>query len=89
MATPLLIGSGMFAACVAIQVMSIVAILLYIKRRDRLGRFHDNLVEATGTLSGGMLIIFLGICSRSVCGPFCSSSSASLKATRPPSTTRW
>jgi voltage-gated potassium channel Kch len=57
---PLLIGSGIFVASVVIQVLAIVVSLGFLRRRDRLGKFDDNLVVATGALSGGMLIIFLG-----------------------------
>jgi voltage-gated potassium channel Kch len=56
----LLIGSGIFAATIVIQVVAIVLLLDFLRRRDRHGRFDDNLVVATGALSGGMLIIFVG-----------------------------
>jgi len=58
--TSLLIGSGIFGATVVIQVLAIVLLLDFLRRRDRLGKFDDNLVVATGALSGGMLIIFVG-----------------------------
>jgi len=56
----LLIGSGIFAASVVLQVLAIVIFVGFLRRRDRVGKFDDNLVVATGALSGGMLIIFLG-----------------------------
>ena len=50
----------MFAASVVIQVASIMVLIYFLERRDRLGRFDDNLMVATGALSGGMLIVFIG-----------------------------
>lgn len=60
MTIPLLIGSGILAASVAIQVLAILALLFFLRRRDRLGRLDENLRVATGALSGGMLILFIG-----------------------------
>lgn len=60
MTIPLLIGSGILAASVVIQVLAILALLFFLRRRDRLGRLDENLRAATGALSGGMLILFIG-----------------------------
>lgn len=60
MTAALLIGSGIFVATIVIQVLAIVFLLDFLRRRDRLGRFDDNLMVATGALSGAMLIIFVG-----------------------------
>ena len=60
MTTPLLIGSGIFTATVVIQALAIMALLDFLRRRMRLNRFHENLLVATGALSGGMLIVFVG-----------------------------
>jgi Ion channel len=57
---PLLIGSGIFTATVVIQALAIMALLDFLRRRMRLNRFHENLLVATGALSGGMLIVFVG-----------------------------
>jgi hypothetical protein len=58
--TPLLIGSGIFTVTVVIQALAIMALLDFLRRRMRLNRFHENLLVATGALSGGMLIVFVG-----------------------------
>jgi len=58
--TPLLIGSGIFTATVVIQALAIMAFLNFLRRRMRLNKFHENLWVATGALSGGMLIVFVG-----------------------------
>jgi hypothetical protein len=55
-----LIGSGIFTATVVIQALAIMALLDFLRRRMRLNRFHENLLVATGALSGGMLIVFVG-----------------------------
>ena len=60
MTTPLLIGSGIFTVTVVIQALAIMALLDFLRRRMRLNRFHENLLVATGALSGGMLIVFVG-----------------------------
>ena len=60
MTTPLLIGSGIFTATVVIQALAIIALVDFLRRRMRLNRFHENLLVATGALSGGMLIVFVG-----------------------------
>ena len=60
MTIPLLIGSGIFTATVVIQALAIMALLDFLRRRMRLNRFHENLLVATGALSGGMLIVFVG-----------------------------
>lgn len=60
MTVPLLIGSGIFTASVVIQVLAILALLNFLRRQDRLGRFDESLLAATGALSGGMLILFVG-----------------------------
>jgi len=57
---PLLIGSGIFTATVVIQALAIMALLDFLRRRMRLNKFHENLLVATGALSGGMLIVFVG-----------------------------
>jgi len=57
---PLLIGSGIFATSVVIQVLAILGLLYFLRRRDQLGKFDENLRVATGALSGGMLIVFVG-----------------------------
>ena len=61
MITPLLIGSGIFVATVVIQVLAIVTLLDFLRRRDQGGRFDKNLMVATGALSGGMLITGVGL----------------------------
>ena len=60
MTIPLLIGSGIFTATVVIQALAIMALLDFLRRRMRLNKFHENLWVATGALSGGMLIVFVG-----------------------------
>ena len=60
MTTPLLIGSGIFTATVVLQALAIMALLNFLRRRMRLNKFHENLWVATGALSGGMLIVFVG-----------------------------
>ena len=60
MTIPLLIGCGIFTATVVIQALAIVALLDFLRRRMRLNKFHENLLVATGALSGGMLIVFVG-----------------------------
>ena len=60
MTIPLLIGSGIFTATVVIQALAIIALLDFLRRRMRLNKFHENLLVATGALSGGMLIVFVG-----------------------------
>ena len=60
MTTPLLIGSGIFTATVVLQALAIMALLNFLRRRMRLNKFHENLLVATGALSGGMLIVFVG-----------------------------
>jgi hypothetical protein len=56
----LLIGSGIFATSVVIQVLALLGLLNFLRRRHRLGKFDENLRVATATLSGGMLILFFG-----------------------------
>jgi hypothetical protein len=58
---PLLIGSGIFALSVVIQVLAILGLLYFLRRRDQLGKFDENLRVATGALGGGMLILFVGL----------------------------
>ena len=60
MTIPLLIGSAIFAVSVVIQVLAILGLLNFLRRRDRLGKSNDNLRAATATLSGSMLILFVG-----------------------------
>ena len=60
MIAPLLIGSGIFALSVVIQVLALLGLLNFLRRRHRLGKFDENLRVATATLSGGMLILFFG-----------------------------
>ena len=60
MTGPLLVGTGIFAATVVIQVLAVLGLLTFLQRRDRLGRFDESLRVATGALSGGMLIVFVG-----------------------------
>ena len=60
MAVSLLLGSGIFAATVVIQVMAIVALVRFLQRRDRLGKFDGGVRVSTVALSGGMLIVFAG-----------------------------
>jgi cytosine/uracil/thiamine/allantoin permease len=57
---PLLIGSAIFAVSVVIQVLAILGLLKFLRRRDRLGKSDVNLRAATATLSGSMLILFVG-----------------------------
>ena len=61
MIVPLLIGSGIFATTVFIQVLAILGLLYFLRRRDQLGKFDENLRVATGALGGGMLILFVGL----------------------------
>ena len=60
MTVPLLLGSGIFATSVVVQVLAILGLLYFLRRRDQLGKFDENLRVATGALSGGMLIVFVG-----------------------------
>ena len=60
MILPLLIGSGIFATSVVVQILALLGLLHFLQRRQRLGRFDENLRVATGALSGGMLIVFVG-----------------------------
>jgi cytosine/uracil/thiamine/allantoin permease len=57
---PLLIGSAIFAVSVVIQVLAILGLLNFLRRRDRPGKSDVNLRAATATLSGSMLILFVG-----------------------------
>ena len=61
MIVPLLIGSGIFATSVVIQVLAILGLLHFLRARDQLGKFDENLRVATGALGGGMLILFVGL----------------------------
>ena len=61
MIVPLLIGTGIFATSVVIQVLAILGLLYFLRRRDQLGKFDENLRVATGALGGGMLILFVGL----------------------------
>ena len=60
MTIPLLIGSAIFAVSVVIQVLAILGLLNFLRRRDRPGKSDVNLRAATATLSGSMLILFVG-----------------------------
>lgn len=60
MTISILLGSAIFVASVGIQVMAILALVRFLQRRDRLGRFDDNLWVGGVALSGGMLIVFVG-----------------------------
>ena len=60
MTIPLLMGTAIFAVSVVIQVLAIVGLLFFLRHRDRLGRFDENLRVATGAVSWGMLILFVG-----------------------------
>jgi hypothetical protein len=57
---PLLIGSGIFAVSVVIQVLAVIGLLFFLRHRDRLGRFDESLIVATAALGWGMLILFAG-----------------------------
>ena len=56
----LLLGSVIFLASVGIQVMAIVGLVRFLERRDRLGKFDENLLVGGVALSGVMLIVFVG-----------------------------
>ena len=45
---------------VGIQVAAIVGLVRFLQRRNRLGKFHENLWVSAVALSGGMLIVFFG-----------------------------
>ena len=60
MIVPLLIGSGIFTTSVVIQVLAILGLVYFLRRRNRLGKFDENLRVATEALSLGMLILFVG-----------------------------
>lgn len=60
MAVPLLLGSGIFVATVVIQILAVTALLKFLQRRDRLGKFDGGAWVGTVALSGGMLIVFVG-----------------------------
>ena len=60
MIVPLLIGSGIFTTSVVIQVLAILGLVYFLRRRNRLGKFDENLRVATEALSLGMLILFIG-----------------------------
>ncbi len=60
MGISLLLGSAVFALGVVVQLIAIVALLRFLQRRDRLGRFAASLPISTGAISGAMLIVFAG-----------------------------
>lgn len=60
MTTTILLGTVLFAASVALQMLAILALARYLLRHERHGRLDLNLWYTTGIFSGGMLILFAG-----------------------------
>ena len=60
MGVELLLGSAVFALTVVVQVGAVMALLKFLKRRDRLGRLDFSFWYGTAALSGAMLIMFAG-----------------------------
>ena len=60
MGVELLLGSAVFALTVVVQVVAVMALVLFLKRRDRLGRLDFSFWYGTAALSGAMLILFAG-----------------------------
>ena len=60
MAVSILLGSTIYVVTVGIQVMAVLGLVRFLQRRNRLGKFHENLWFSTVALSGGMLIVFFG-----------------------------
>lgn len=60
MGIKLLLGAGVFALTVVVQVVAVMALVQFLKRRDRLGRLDFSLWYGTAALGGAMLIMFVG-----------------------------
>ena len=60
MATTLLLGSALFAATLAVQILAILALASYLIRLERSGRLTLNLWYTTGVFSACMLLLFAG-----------------------------
>ncbi len=60
MGKELLLGSAIFMLTVVIQVVAVMALVGFLKRRDRLGRLDSSFWYGTAALSGAMLIMFAG-----------------------------
>lgn len=60
MVIPLILGSAIFVATVAIQVVAVLGLVRFLQRRSRINKLHENLWVTTVALGGGMLIVFFG-----------------------------
>ncbi len=56
----LLLGSAVFALTVVVQVIAVMALVGFLKRRGRLDRLDFSFWYGTAALSGSMLILFAG-----------------------------
>jgi len=60
MGISILLGSGVFALGVVVQLIAIVALLRFLERRNRLDLLRGSLWTSVGAISGAMLIVFAG-----------------------------
>jgi hypothetical protein len=60
MGLSILLGSGVFALGVVVQLLAIVALLRFLERRNRLDLLWGSLWTSAGAISGAMLIVFVG-----------------------------
>lgn len=60
MCIDLLLGTAVFSLSVAVQVVAVMALVQFLKRRDRLGRLDFSLWYGSAALGGAMLIMFAG-----------------------------
>jgi len=60
MAIKLLLGSGIFALNVVVQVVAVMALVYFLQGRNRLGLLDGSFWFRSGALSGAMLILFAG-----------------------------
>jgi hypothetical protein len=60
MGLSILLGSGVFALGVIVQLLAIVALLRFLERRNRLDLLWGSLWTSAGAISGAMLIVFVG-----------------------------
>ncbi len=60
MGIQLMLGAGIFALTVVVQVVAVMALVRFLQRRDRLGRLDSSFWYGTAALGGAMLIMFAG-----------------------------
>ena len=58
MVIKLFLGSAIFALTVVVQVLAVMALVLFLRRRARLGRLDPSFWYGTAALAGAMLIMF-------------------------------